>query len=112
MITTLAWVVLLTALTRPLRQGLRHESTRREPLKPDAVFEDKAEFAGFAGPAGAQPLFWEFRDFGELCKARGAGIRGKPVSRSLSPERRHHLAGEQIDRMQRFVDRHVAEGEP
>ena len=45
MITTLAWVVLLTALTRPLRQVLRHESTRREPLKPDAVFEDKAEFA-------------------------------------------------------------------
>src|SRR5580704_15094560 len=45
MITILAWVVLLTALTRPLRQVLRHESTRREPRKPDAVFEDKAEFA-------------------------------------------------------------------
>src|SRR5580704_14328805 len=45
MFTTLAWVVLLTALTRPLRQVLRHESTRREPRKPDAVFEDKAEFA-------------------------------------------------------------------
>jgi hypothetical protein len=39
-------VVLLTALTRPLRQVLRHESTRRKPRKPDAVFEGKAEFAG------------------------------------------------------------------
>jgi hypothetical protein len=29
-----------------LRQVLRHESTRRKPRKPDAVFEDKAEFAG------------------------------------------------------------------
>src|SRR5580704_13455195 len=84
MITTLAWVVLLTALTRPLRQVLRPSSPARMPRKPDAVFEDKAEFADFAGPAGAQPSFWEFRDFGELCKRRGSGSRGKPVSGHLN----------------------------
>src|ERR1700732_2517799 len=50
MITTLAWVVLLTALTRPLRLVWRHESSRRKPLhrlRPQ-------EMAGFSRLSGVR----------------------------------------------------------
>src|SRR5580704_3774417 len=105
MFTTLAWVVLLTALTRPLRQVLRHESTRREPRKPDAVFEDKAEFAirrvrqarshhlgnlaSYARDAGQKS-----GDQGSACQASGIRDQDGAVSRSPLSESRHHLAGE------------------
>src|SRR5580692_6191779 len=72
MITTLAWVVLLTALTRPLRQVLRPSGPARKPRMPDAVFAEGPNSRVRRGPAGAQPWPCEFRDFAELCKRRGA----------------------------------------
>src|SRR5579862_8039677 len=112
MITTLAWVVLLTALTRPLRQVLRPSSPARSPesrmrslmTKPNSrvrrVRQARSHglgnlgiLASYARDAGQEPGESRFPD-------------------PPSPERRHDLAGEQIDRMQGFRDRHVAEGEP
>ena len=108
-----------------------------KPLK-TGRFRPRLAWNGPTPPARRAWLpAWQFRDFPELCKLRrseisgsrsseagGSGELGKARGGSIptgssclddkvpSFERRHHSVAEQIDRVQRFRERHVAEGEP
>src|SRR5580700_10904727 len=127
MITTLAWVVFVTGLSHSLRQA---RTTPPQNRLKRAIFSlvryglDRPRPRDLRshpfGNLGISPSY--ARHAGQ--KSTVVGIRRRAVPARVMTaatgrsglfwllERRHHRTGEQVDRLQRFRERHVAEGEP